>query len=71
MSEQNLLKMFQGILSSQSFELLSEFSNETLWSTLKQEEKEALAQLFLIYGEKTINVSSFKCDLSKTKAVFD
>lgn len=71
MSEQNLLKMFQGILSSQSFELLSYFSDEVTWSTLKQEEKEALAQLFLIHGEKCIHAASFKGDLSKAKRAFD
>lgn len=71
MSEQNLLKMFQGILSSQSFELLSEFSNEALWLTLKEEEKEALAQLFLIHGEKTLHDASFQGDLSKARAAFE
>lgn len=69
MSEQNLLKMFEGILSSQAFELLSEFTNETVWSSLKAEEREALAQLFLLHGEKCIR-SSIEKDRPLAKSAF-
>lgn len=54
MNDRNVLKVFQGILSSHSFELLSEFSSEARWSSLKQEEKEMLSQLFLLHGEHCI-----------------
>lgn len=57
MAEQNFLKIFQGILSSQSFELLSEFSTEKEWKLLQKEEKDVLSQLFLIHGESFVSTS--------------
>lgn len=48
----SLQKVFEGILSSQSFELLSDFSDEAIWITLRPEERELLAQLFLLHAEK-------------------
>jgi tetratricopeptide (TPR) repeat protein len=52
MAEQsNLLQVFENILSSQSFELLHHFSNDESWSGLSAEERELLAQLFLLSAE--------------------
>lgn len=52
MTEQSKLqRVFEGILSSQSFELLKNFSDDKSWATLAPEEKELLAQLFLLSAE--------------------
>jgi tetratricopeptide (TPR) repeat protein len=52
MTEQSKLqRVFEGILSSQSFELLKNFSDAKSWSALSPEEKELLAQLFLLSAE--------------------
>lgn len=52
MTEQSKLqRVFEGILSSQSFELLKNFSDDQTWSVLSSEEKELLAQLFLLSAE--------------------
>jgi tetratricopeptide (TPR) repeat protein len=52
MAEQsNLLQVFENILTSQSFELLHHFSKDESWVSLSQEEKELLAQLFLLSAE--------------------
>ncbi len=52
MTEQSKLqRVFEGILSSQSFELLKNFSDDQSWSALAPEEKELLAQLFLLSAE--------------------
>lgn len=54
MTEQGKLqRVFEGILSSQSFELLKNFSDDQSWSALASEEKELLAQLFLLSAEAT------------------
>ncbi len=45
------LKMFEGILSSQSFDLLRHFRHDASWEGLLPEEKEVLAQLFLLSAE--------------------
>lgn len=53
MNEQNRLqKVFEGILSSQCFELLKEYSDDAAWTQLNPEERELLAQLFLLSAEK-------------------
>jgi len=51
-NEQNLHKVFEGILASQSFELLQHFVSDETWGDLGQEEKEMLAQLFLLRAEE-------------------
>ena len=52
MAEQsNLLQVFETILSSQSFELLHLFSKDETWSGLSTEERELLAQLFLLSAD--------------------
>ena len=54
MAEQrNLLQVFENILTSQSFELLNHFSKDESWVSLSQEEKELLAQLFLLSAESS------------------
>jgi tetratricopeptide (TPR) repeat protein len=53
-----LQKVFEGMLSSQSFELLNNFSRDDSWSTLLPEEKEVLAQLFLLNAETHAVASS-------------
>jgi len=47
-----LLKVFEGILASQSFDLVESFASEDLWKSLLPQEKELLSQLFLIHGER-------------------
>jgi hypothetical protein len=55
MSKQSSLqKVFEGILSSQSYELLRDFSSETMWESLSPVEKDLLSQLFLLNAEKLI-----------------
>ena len=49
--QSNLLQVFESILSSQSFELLHLFSKDETWSGLSSEERELLAQLFLLSAE--------------------
>jgi len=52
MSQRNSLKqVFRGMLSSQSFELLRNFSDDSTWERLVLEERELLAQLFLLSAE--------------------
>ena len=52
MTEQSKLsRVFEGILSSQSYELLKNFSSDESWTTLAPSEKELLAQLFLLSAE--------------------
>jgi len=52
MSQRNSLKqVFRGMLSSQSFELLRNFSDDSTWEDLLPEERELLAQLFLLSAE--------------------
>jgi tetratricopeptide (TPR) repeat protein len=53
MSERkSLQKVFEGILSSQSFELLKDYSDDASWTGLQPEEKELLSQLFLLSAER-------------------
>lgn len=47
-----LLKVFEGILASQSFDLVDSFASEDLWKSLLPQEKEVLSQLFVIQGER-------------------
>lgn len=70
MNDRNLLKMFQGILSSQSFELLTEFAVESEWVSLQQEEKEVLSQLFLIHGESFVARLSQNGSYDRAKEAF-
>jgi tetratricopeptide (TPR) repeat protein len=52
MAEQsNVLRVLEGILSSQSFELLKSFSSDESWTVLAPDEKDLLAQLFLLSAE--------------------
>jgi len=53
MVQSRLQKVFKGMLSSQSFEILQEFSDDSSWQSLQPEEKELLAQLFLLSAEAT------------------
>jgi tetratricopeptide (TPR) repeat protein len=54
MNESHLQRVLEGILSSQSFELLSNFRCDESWSALLPEEKELLAQLFLLSAEASL-----------------
>ncbi len=47
-----LMKVFEGILASQSFELVESFNSEDVWESLLPQEKELLAQLFSIHAER-------------------
>lgn len=47
-------KALEEILSEQSFEKLEPFENETLWQKLTSLEKEKLALLFVLLGEKQL-----------------
>ena len=51
----NRQKMFEGMLSSQSFDLLKDFQDSQSWEALQPEEKEILAQLFLLRAEAEKN----------------
>jgi len=53
MAHSRLQKVFKGMLSSQSFEILKDFSDDSSWQALQPEEKELLAQLFLLSAEAT------------------
>jgi len=53
MVQSRLQKVFKGMLSSQSFEILKDFSDDASWQDLQPEEKELLAQLFLLSAEAT------------------
>ncbi len=57
MSEQlrPLVRLFEGILASQSFELVKDFLNEKEWSSLMPNEKELLSQLFLLSADQKIS----------------
>ena len=68
MTEQsNLLQVFESILTSQSFELLHLFSKDESWSALSTEEKERLAQLFLLSAESCSQ--SGESDEARTQAL--
>lgn len=57
MAEQsNLQRVFETILSSQSFELLSGFSSDDSWESLSVDERDLLAQLFLLSAEANAQV---------------
>ena len=68
MAEQsNLVHVFESILTSQSFELLHLFSKDESWAGLSPDEKERLAQLFLLSAEACSQ--SGESDEVRTKAL--
>lgn len=66
----HLQKVFEGILSSQSFELLNNFSQAESWQALLPEEKEVLAQLFLLRAEASAKVPSIEGSFHEARESF-
>lgn len=60
-------KVFEGILASQSFDLVEAFSSENLWEALLPQEKELLSRLFMIHGERLLD-STASCS-NRTRAL--
>lgn len=66
MSERcSLQKVFEGILSSQSFELLQDFSDDSTWGSLSSEERDLLVQLFLLKAEAMTQEGKEKAHIQK------